>query len=183
MAIKAVWAIKGGNGVMRAYIDRIISGLIFILMIVMLCCVVWQVVSRYIIRSPSVITEEVSRFGLIWLGLLGAGYVTGLRRHLAIDIITANLTGAKKYVVDIVIELMVLLFAGMVLMYGGWDLVSKTFSKGQVSPVLHLKMGWVYLAIPVCGVLIAYYTLICLWNKVNASGALSNRFKKLMSNG
>ena len=30
--------------------------------------VMWQVITRYLFNSPSTITEEISRFGLIWFG-------------------------------------------------------------------------------------------------------------------
>ena len=51
----------------------------------------WQVLTRYlaqfhIIDQASTATEELARFLLIWLGLLGASYATGQKMHLAIDL-------------------------------------------------------------------------------------------------
>lgn len=51
-------------------------------------CVVWQVLSRYIIGKPSTVTDELARYLFMWVALIGAAYTTGLKRHLAIDLVT-----------------------------------------------------------------------------------------------
>jgi TRAP-type C4-dicarboxylate transport system permease small subunit len=61
-------------------------------MIMMVLNVAWQVLTRFVLQNPSSYTEELARYLLIWLGLLGAGYCVGQRSHLAIDIYRA----AKK---------------------------------------------------------------------------------------
>ena len=44
------------------------------LIAIILINVMWQVITRYLFNSPSTITEEISRFGLIWFGFLGVIY-------------------------------------------------------------------------------------------------------------
>jgi hypothetical protein len=56
-------------------------------MIILVLDVLWQVVSRYLLSSPSSFTDELAGFLLIWVGFIGAAYTTGLKGHLAIDIL------------------------------------------------------------------------------------------------
>ncbi|WP_316931840.1 TRAP transporter small permease [Parabacteroides distasonis] len=51
----------------------------------------WQVLSRYILVSPSSVTDELAGYLLIWVGLLGAAYVSGKNEHLAIDLLLQHL--------------------------------------------------------------------------------------------
>jgi len=43
---------------------------------------------------------------------------------------------------------------------GGIRLVRLTFSLNQISPALGIKMGYVYLVIPLTGILIMLYSLV-----------------------
>ncbi len=141
-------------------VNKVLATLIVLISGVMLACVVWQVLSRYVLGVPSVVTEEIARFLLMWLGLLGAGYVTGMKRHLAIDLLLTKIEGKNKLFVEILIHLFVILFAAAVMVYGGYDLMQKTLASNQVSPSLGVKMGLIYAAIPVSGLFILFYSLV-----------------------
>ena len=147
---------------MRTAMDRILYWIITGLLVMMLVCVVWQVLSRYIVASPSTVTEELSRFGLIWLGLLGTAYVAGQKRHLAIDLISSRLSGVKAAALALFVQCAILAFALLAMVYGGMRLVLGIYRSGQVSPILGINMGYIYLAIPVCGLLVAVYTVLGL---------------------
>ena len=58
--------------------------------------VTWQVLSRYIVQNPSSFTDELSRYMLVWLGMLGAAYVAGKDQHIAIDLLPSRLVGKSK---------------------------------------------------------------------------------------
>ena len=99
-----------------------------ILMAVMVVDVTWQVLTRFILKNPSAFTEELAGFLLIWIGLLGASYAYYTKAHLGIDVLTYKLTGFKKQVVEILINLIVLGFAFFVMVIGGLRLVNLTFT-------------------------------------------------------
>jgi TRAP-type C4-dicarboxylate transport system permease small subunit len=72
----------------------------------------------------------------------------------------------SKITLDIVIQSIFLLFAAIIMVYGGGRAVSLTMA--QISPALHLPMGLVYLALPISGVFILFYSttnIIELMNK------------------
>ncbi|MFV0576628.1 MAG: TRAP transporter small permease [Vibrio sp.] len=134
-------------------------------MTVMIVAVVWQVFTRFVMNDPASFTDELSRYLLMWIGILGGAYTFAIKRHLALEILTSKMTGARKHILDIIINLIICSFAGVAMVYGGGDMVSTTLHHGQISPGIiifgeALKMGYVYLVVPIAGVLILYYGIL-----------------------
>ena len=140
-------------------LDRILSTFCVSLMVALVACVVWQVFSRYVLGAPSTSTDELARFLFIWVGLLGAAFTLGQKKHLAMDFMLMVLKGRKKATLHVGITLIGLFFAVVIMVFGGGSLVMKTLSNGQLSPVLGLEMGWVYAAIPISGGCMVLYLL------------------------
>ncbi len=143
---------------LTAIITRILGVILVVLMSVIVLDVSWQVFTRFILRNPSSITEELAGFLLIWIGLLGASYALYSRAHLGIDVLTARLAGVQKYLVDLLINTVVLLFAFFVLVIGGLRLVNLTFTLNQISPSMGIPMGYVYLVLPITGILMMFFS-------------------------
>lgn len=140
-------------------LTKILSVILIILMSAMVLDVSWQVFTRFILKDPSSFTEELAGFLLIWIGLLGASYAYYTRAHLGIDILTAKLSGVNKRFVEITVHAIVLLFSLFIPLIGGFRLVNLTFTLKQISPALGISMGYVYLVLPVTGVLMIYYSI------------------------
>ena len=88
---------------LKAALDQFIQFTIAILMGLMVLNVTWQVVSRYLLGDPSSFTDELARYSMIWLGLLGAAYVSGKQGHLAIDVLVEKIKGKKLFYLQICI--------------------------------------------------------------------------------
>lgn len=144
---------------MRAKIDTILEKLVLFILALMLLSVVWQVFSRFVLRAPSTITDEISSFSLIWLGLLGAAYATGKHLHLAIDLIPEKVVEKKQNLFDGIVYLSTFLFAFTVMVIGGIRLCQLSFQFGQTSATLEIPLGFIYLVVPISGILICYYSL------------------------
>lgn len=140
-------------------ISKILGVILIVLMALMVFDVTWQVLTRFILKNPSAFTEELAGFLLIWIGLLGASYAYYTKAHLGIDVLTYKLTGLKKQVVDILVNVIVLGFALFVMVVGGMRLVNITFTLKQISPALGIDMGYIYLVIPVAGILVIYFAI------------------------
>lgn len=147
---------------LRNGLDWLLGSAICVLMGAMVINVLWQVFTRFVLHNPSSFTEEAARYMMIWVGLLGSAYATGKKSHLALDLITAQLQGARKRVSEVIIHSCVLLFALAVMVGGGGRLVWIQLSLGQQSAALQLKLGYVYLAVPLAGVFIVIYSLYAL---------------------
>lgn len=133
------------------YLNRLLEPLLLGGLAVLVLVVLWQVFSRYVLQSPSTTTDELARFLLIWLTLLGAAWVVGQRGHLAIDLLSDNLTAKNAYRLERLLVLLIALFACAVLVIGGSNLVHVTLRLAQTSTVLQVPMGYIYLALPVSG--------------------------------
>lgn len=145
---------------MRKIIDKCLEAVLIFLMALLVLDVLWQVTSRYVLTSPSSITDELAGFLLIWVGLLGAAYVSGCNGHLAIDLLLQRLKNPRIcHCLQIYIYLMVCLFAIVVLMIGGSWLVYTRFYLSVTSASLQINLGYVYLVLPVSGLLTAYYAV------------------------
>ncbi|HEX2190049.1 MAG TPA: TRAP transporter small permease [Longimicrobiaceae bacterium] len=152
------------GGVMRlkAAVDRLLGGVLAAFMGALVLDVLWQVFTRFVLRDPSSFTDELARYLLIWVALLGGAYTAGQRMHLAIDLLPSSLHGRRRHAVGALIESAVLLFAVAVMVVGGARLVGLTLLLGQTSAALRIPLGWVYTVLPLSGALIAFYSLVFL---------------------
>lgn len=82
--------------------------------------VVWQVVSRYIFRSPSEWTFEMTNFLCGGLSMLGAAYCILHKDHVRIDVLWGRFSERGKAIADLVTFVFFLLFA-VVLLWKGVD--------------------------------------------------------------
>lgn len=148
-------------------LNKILEYVLVAIMSILVIDVLWQVTSRYILSSPSGFTDELAGFLLIWVGMLGAAYVAGRNEHLAIDILLQKSTGRVKKRLQITINLIILFFALLVMVVGGTWLVYTRFILDVKSAALQLPLGFVYIIMPISGLLIVYFSLfnISLINK------------------
>nr|WKN36237.1 TRAP transporter small permease [Tunicatimonas sp. TK19036] len=144
----------------KPYLDRFLERVLISIMALMVVNVLWQVASRYLMQSPSSFTDELSRYLLIWLSLLGASYVTGKKMHLSIDLLMQNINTRRQKTLNTVIYSLVALFAFLAMVVGGIRLLYIVFSLGQTSPALEIPMGIVYLVLPISGLTIIYYSIL-----------------------
>lgn len=148
---------------LRAAVDRGLEAVLALLMAGMVLNVLWQVFTRFALRDPSSVTEELARFALVWVGLLGAGYGFGRRLHLAVDLLAGGLTGtAARARLELAIQVCVSVFALSVLVAGGGLLVRLTLGLQQTSAALGVPLGYVYLALPLSGLVVLFYAALAI---------------------
>ncbi|TAJ11499.1 TRAP transporter small permease [Marinilabiliaceae bacterium JC017] len=145
---------------MKKQIDKILEKILITLMSLLVIDVLWQVLSRYILSAPSSFTDELAGFLLIWVGVLGAAYVAGQQQHLAIDLLLQKTSSAKRKNLMHFINTCIGLFALSVMVIGGTWLVVTRFMFNVNSAALHLPLGYVYLVLPISGLLILFYSII-----------------------
>lgn len=148
----------------RATIDQILEHVLSVLLGIMVLNVLWQVASRYLLNDPSAFTDELSRYLLIWVGLLGAAYASGKGMHVAIELLERSLSENQKRIQQLVIHVIIVLFSIFVLIAGGTRLLYISFHLGQTSSAMQIPLGYVYLALPLSGLLISYYSLTDFFN-------------------
>lgn len=95
------------------------------------------------------------------------------KARLAVTVLSEKLTGKKSKILEVVVQSLFLVFAAMIMVYGGWNAV--TLTMGQISPSLSIPMGYVYLSVPVSGVLIIIYSLINLIDTLSNKPAIQEK--------
>lgn len=112
--------------------------------------VLLQVVMRYLFQRPNPWSEELSRFGFIWLSMLGAALAVELRTHFVFDQLVGRLRPKLQTLVRICSTAFVVALAVGLIVFG-LDLV--VLASSQRSPALNLPISWVYASVPVAGLL------------------------------
>lgn len=147
----------------NAMCERLLGGVLALLVALLALTVVWQVLTRLAARAaqrfelggslaPAAWTEELSGFGLAWVALLGAAFALRRGEHVGLDLLYRRLDAGVRRVLDRVVRGCVLLFATLLVLGGSW-LVQLTLLLDQRTPVLGWPMGAVYLALPLGGLL------------------------------
>lgn len=141
----------------RKKVDKILGWVLVAIMSVMVINVLWQVFSRYITGNPSSFTDELARYLMIWVGVLGAAYVSGRNMHVAIDVLPMRAGKKTQRLLFRIVNVLIILFAFFALVVGGIRLVHISYILGQHSPALNVPLALVYMVLPLSGLLIIYY--------------------------
>lgn len=151
---------------MRKIIDKIIEVMCTAIMGYMVLAVCWQVITRFVLKNPSTVTEEILRYLLVWTTMVGGAYAYGRRKHLSINMLAKKLPARAQKLLDIFVQAIVIAFCVVVMIIGDLRLVETTFD--QISSALRLPMPYVYASILVGGVLIIFYAIIFIFEDIKA---------------
>lgn len=144
---------------MMQKIEKALAFVLGALLALMVIDVTWQILTRFLPMQPSSYTEEVARYLLVWIGILGGAYAFRKRSHLGIDLLTNALSGTARKAVQVFIVLVCFAFAASAMVYGGAKLMLLTFELEQYSAALNIPMGYVYSVLPLSGLLICLFSL------------------------
>lgn len=144
---------------------RIICVIIFAFIVIV---GVYQIVTRYVFNSPSTMSEELLTYSFTWLALLSAALVFGKREHMAMTFIFDKIEPSKQRLISIINELLVLIFAVVVFIYGGISITKLTSTQQTAS--LGIPMSYIYVVVPISGVIIAFYAIANILQEIKKGG-------------
>jgi TRAP-type C4-dicarboxylate transport system permease small subunit len=150
----------------KKVLDTALEWLVIVVVGILVLDVLWQVFTRKIMGDPSKWTEETAIFLLIWVSLLGAAVAMNKGAHLGIDYFTGKLSVRNRVITEVFVFAVVALFSLYVMVIGGCQLVATTFYYNQLSPVWGMPMGYVYLAVPISGLFMTFYSVIGLVERI-----------------
>lgn len=153
---------------MHRRLNSILEWTVVVLLGVMLFSVLWGVLTRYIFADQSSWTDELARFMLIWVSILGAAYVSGKNAHIAIDLIPTSVSAKNKLRLEILTGAIVSIFVFVIFLIGGLRYIYISFKLGQTSAALEVPMGYVYLVLPIAGIIIIYFRILGIINSNKA---------------
>lgn len=141
-------------------IDRVLSIACAVIFGAMVIIGTYQIVTRFIFNRPSTVSEELLTYSFAWMALLATAYVFGKRDHMRMGFLADKFSKPVQKLLNIVSELLVMLLAGAVMVYGGFTIVQLTMTQSTAS--LGIPMGVVYVIIPISGILIVIYSVLNL---------------------
>ena len=126
----------------------------------------YQILVRYIFNSPSTVSEELLTYSFTWMSLFAASYVFGKRDHMRMGFVADKLSPDKLKVLNIILEVITIAFSAIVMVYGGISITKLSMTQKTAS--LGIPMGYIYLVIPISGILIVIYSVLNIidlaWN-------------------
>lgn len=125
--------------------------------------VIIQIIARYL--DISVLwTEEIAVFSFVWAVFLGAAIMVRKEAHFSFDFLKTKLTGTKKYILDIIINILILGFTLYMLVYGKEIMIS--FWNYNWYSLPDFKMGYVWAVIPLTAMLMSIYKIEHIINNI-----------------
>lgn len=153
---------------LRKGIDKILSIACVIIFGEMVVVGTYQIVTRFVFNSPSTVSEELLTYSFAWLALLSAAYIFGKREHMRMGFLADKVTGSAKKVLEIVIEAVIVAFAVIVMVYGGFNIMGLTMA--QTTASLPVTMGMIYTVLPLSGIIIAIYGVLNIIDLAQGNG-------------
>jgi TRAP-type C4-dicarboxylate transport system permease small subunit len=146
---------------------RIVESLVVVGMAVVATVVITEVVLRYAAGRSLIITEELSRYGMIWVALLASVLVLGEEGHIASGA-TGWLGSRGQRIARVSAELLSLLFL-LVVAAAGFQVLPAQLD--QETLTLGVSIFWFYLALPVSALLMAFIVLARLLGLAGSAAA------------
>lgn len=138
-------------------LDVALRWLCIVLFAALVLVVVWQVFSRQVVQSPATWTTSVAQYLFVWLALFGSAWVFSEKEHIAVDFFTRLIRISNTRGMEIAVNVVILAFAVLILVWGGIRGVDLTWTQ-KVSG-LPLNIGTMYLALPISGVIMMFYSI------------------------
>jgi len=151
---------------LKQWLIKVLEIVVMIVTATLVFDVIWQVFTRYVLKAPSTWTEELATMLLMWVALLGACIAFHRKGHLGVDYFVGKLNAKNKVAVELLVHLVVAFFA-IIIIYGGYRIVAFTLLTNQLSAALEIKMGYVYLVLPISGFFIFILSVETAIEKVN----------------
>lgn len=160
----------------KSFLDKFLFSICIVIMTVLVIDVSWQVLSRYLVGEPSLYTDELARFLMVWLTFLGGAYMFGSDSHLSVNSLRDMMPAKMQNAIFIFTYLLIGGFAVLVMILGSQRLILRTIS--QPSPSLGIPMGYFYSILPLSAAFIIIYMLLNLGEMFYKSKAVTKQEQK-----
>lgn len=132
-------------------LDKVMRFIMALAMFALTAGGTWQIFTRWILKDPSTVTDEFLRYVLIWASMIGSAYCFYKDEHLCFDMIKNKAQGKAAFVLNVIIEVLLLAFIIYVFVFGGYNLMMKATNK---SSVMQIPFRLLYSILPISGVFI-----------------------------
>ncbi|MET3505947.1 TRAP transporter small permease [Halalkalibacter oceani] len=149
------------KGYVRAMdmVNMIIGWILALLLGIMTILITWQVFARFVVGNSLTFSEEIARFLMIWITLLGAAYAMRQGTLIAVELLPDYLTGLAQKTIRILAHLISLVFY-LILIIFGWEIAQSV--SFQRAPATAISMFWPMISVCVGGTFLFLNTVVVM---------------------
>lgn len=134
-------------------VNTIIDNLVNILLFLMFLVVMLEVISRYVMREPFFWTDELARYLMFYMVMLGSSVALREERHPALLFIIEKFSKRIKNLWLTIVDIMIGILL-VIIFKEGLSMAIDALS--MKTPALRVSFFWVYLALPIGSLLMLY---------------------------
>jgi TRAP-type C4-dicarboxylate transport system permease small subunit len=146
---------------MRAVMDRVVNGILALVLGGMTCLVFVSVLLRYVFNSPLAWSEELASLLFAWLTFVGAYVGFRTHSHIRIDTVAIFLPAGARRGIQWLADVAVLAILGIFI----WQGVSLTVTTWSLEfPAMEISRGYLYISLPV-GACLMVVAIVLSWQR------------------
>lgn len=134
-----------------AYISGYISGWVLLLMMTLILV---EVVTRYAMRHPLILADEMSAYMLVFISIVGLAYTQSVKGHIRINFLVNFMKSQVRSWLRVV-TLTIFLIYSCIATVVSYDLVIQAFERGMKSNTYLMTPWW----IPLLGIPLGFTIL------------------------
>lgn len=141
----------------QRYWDKLWEILIIALLFGILALAFVQVICRYVLGSPLTWSEAICRYMYVWMVFVGSAVVMRGEGHLTLTFFLDRMSHKIQRSMRVAANLLILFILILIFLKEGIYLTKLTST--QISATIRITLNWVYVAIPVGGLLMGLNTV------------------------
>jgi len=128
----------------------------------------YEVFIREVFGKPTIWTNELTSYLLVWVGLLGVVYAYDRGTHVSVDLVFRRFNARIQRFLNVVTAVLTLLFGLCICVYGykywwlGYRMGWKHFG------ILDVPMSYTRIALPITGLLLLFQVSITIYDQIRA---------------
>lgn len=136
----------------------------YFLLVAVTIIAVFGVYYRYVLIDPIQWAEEIARYILIWMTMIGASIAVKERKHVRLTSVLVRLPEHMALIIEIVFFLIIIFIIGLI----ANESIIMVFSRSAkiISPSLQISMIWAHTALPVGFALILIQSFYILFEDI-----------------
>jgi TRAP-type C4-dicarboxylate transport system permease small subunit len=137
-------------------LEKVLLVCISFLLAVMVVTIFYQVVLRYIFHSANTWSEELARYSVMWIVMLGGPMATRRHKHITVTLFIEKIPIWPRRAIQLFMYIVMLIF--LIVFFRAGLIMSINGTK-QFSPGLYLNMGIMYSSTVIGAVLLGIYVI------------------------
>jgi TRAP-type C4-dicarboxylate transport system permease small subunit len=142
---------------LAAVLEHLLDGLTVVALVVMVCAMSYQVFGRYVLGHAPSWSEELARYLMVWMTMLGSAAVLRSSGHIAVTTVTDRLPPVALAVVLALRDAAMVATSGVL---AWWGIQFARLNGAQQSAAMEIPMSVPYAALPVGAMLIILLVLL-----------------------